>query len=195
MGSRTWNHAWLQFKRNCDTAMCGSSCLKSKQLQGYPETLLQNIEGLGIYSVVENYIACARSWVQSPASGGRESCDGRNCQCVCIIQKTTNNIQDPSQSYWVTSRFFILCEGSWWPYIYSGLQLRPLIVSGWPNGTSSSSWTLGTWSSCTSSTATASPWSFGSSWRLGLKVKIGKSSLGNSLNWEVWGGVRGLDLF
>ena len=62
------------------------------------------------------------------------------------------------------------------------LQLWPLIPAEWPNGISYSSWTHGTWSSFISCTATASRWSSGSFWPLGLRVKIGKFFWRNSPN-------------
>lgn len=48
------------------------------------------------------------------------------------------------------------------------------VVSAWLSGTSCSSWRPGIWSSSTTCTATASPWSCGSSWHPGLRVRTGK---------------------
>lgn len=47
-------------------------------------------------------------------------------------------------------------------------------VSGWPSGTSYSSWRPGIWSNSTTCTVTAFPWNYGSSSPPGLKVKTGK---------------------
>lgn len=47
-------------------------------------------------------------------------------------------------------------------------------VSGWPSGTSYSSWRPGIWSNSTTCTVTAFPWNYGSSSPPGLRVKTGK---------------------
>lgn len=47
-------------------------------------------------------------------------------------------------------------------------------LSGWPSGTSYSSWRPGIWSNSTTCTVTASPWNYGSSLPPGSRVRIGK---------------------
>lgn len=50
-------------------------------------------------------------------------------------------------------------------------------MSGWPSGTSYSSWRPGIWSNSTTCTVTAFPWSYGSSLPPGLRVRTGEKWL------------------
>lgn len=80
-----------------------------------------------------------------------------------------NNYQYvPSQRFSLAILLNLCC------YLYLFCVGLRRCLSGWPSGTSYSSWRPGIWSNSTTCTVTASPWNYGSSLPPGSRVRIGK---------------------